>query len=447
MRVSRRLASALLAALVVATGGAGARRVRAGEPPAAVDPAKDAEALLADLKSDSYEVREAARQRLAAVAARIRPLLEAHRADPDPEVRRVVLGLLAGLGASVEPAAPSGELGGLDLVTLRAEGTLADVLVRFDEVAGGRIRVPPSALASPVSVELVARPYFEALARILDAAKLDVEEGFDDAGQAQAGARESTSTPPVACVGPFRLDVESVSTTKLLRGSGRPRFVLGLRLLWSPSVQVATYASPTVVAAKDSSGVSLVAPDPGHVVFGAGGSKRMTTMAVSLEPAGDAAPDRIERLELSLRVRVRRAKATVSFDAPLEAKAPVTRRLGWAAGAAGGGRTGAVAADVTLERFAADPERSGWWVAEVTAKLPPGIEPAGLSACLESTDGLLRPMFELSSRIAGADGTVRMTVRAASLAPGAEPKAVRVTCFAREEEVPVSFVLAGIPLR
>ena len=437
----------LLAALAPIGAFAGAKPARADGPPAAVDPAKEAEALLADLKSDTYDVREAARRRLASVAARVRPVLEAHREDPDPEVRRVVLGLLAGLGASVEPTAPAGELGDLDLVTLRAEGTLVDVLARFDEVAGGRVRLPPAVLASPVSVELVARPYFEALSQILDAARLDVEEGFDDAGQAQAGTRDPTSTPPVACVGPFRLDVESVSTTKLLRGGGRPRFVLGLRLLWSPSVQVATYASPSVVSAKDPSGAALVAPDPGHVVFGAGGSKRMTTMALSLEPAGDTPPDRIERLELSLRVRVRRAKAVVEFDAPLEAKGPVVRRLAWGAGSTGGSKPGPTSADVTLERFAADPERSGWWVAELTAKLPPGIEPAALSASLVASDGLLRPMFELSSRIAGADGTVRMTVRAASLVAGAEPKAVRVTCFAREEEIPVRFVLTGIPLR
>lgn len=436
----------LLAALAPAGALMRSPIVRA-DGPAAPDPAKEAEALLADLKSDTYEVREAARRRLAAVAARARPVLEAHRDDPDPEVRRVVLGLLAGLGASVEPAAPSGELGSLDLVTLRADGTLTDVLARFEEAAGGRVRVPPAVVASPVSVELVARPYFEALARILDAARLDVDDGFDDAGQAQAGTRDPAAAPPVACTGPFRLDVESVSTTKLLRAGGRPRFVLGLRLLWSPSVQVATYASPRVVSAKDSSGGALVAPDPGHVVFGAGGSKRVATMALSLEPAGDVAPDRIERLELTLTARVRRSKAVATFDAPLDAKGPSVARLVWPAGSLGAARPGAAVADVTLERFAADPERTGWWVAEITAKLPPGIQPAGLSTSLLSSDGLLRPMFELSSRIAGADGTVRMTVRAVALAAGATPQAVRVACFAREEETPATFVLNGIPLR
>jgi hypothetical protein len=56
-------------------------------------------------------------------------------------------------------------------------------------------------------------------------------------------------------------------------------------------------------------------------------------------------------------------------------------------------------------------------------------------------------MSERASRISGSDGSVRLTLRALPLAQGTEPLAVRASCYVREEEVPVSFALANIPLR
>ena len=422
---------------------AGVNAVRADDPKPTADPAKEADALFTELKSDSFQSREAARAKLAALAPRIRSQLEAHRDDADPEVRRIVLGLLAGLGISSEPMAALATLSSTDLVTFHAEGTLPEVLARLDRVAEGRVRLPPSAAEAHAKVDAEALPYFQVLDQLLGDSRLELADGFDAAGQATASARESSSASPTAYAGPFRLDIESVSTTKLFKGAGRARITLLLRLLWAPSVQVVTYAAPTSVSATDSAGTALVATDQGNLIRPADPSHSTASFTVSFEPAGDSPPDRVERLELGVRLRLRRGKASVVFDHPVGAAFPVKSVFHLSLPAP----DAPVLADVTLEQFGPDSDRTGWWLGAVSARLPLGVTPECFSAALESSDGLLRPMTERASRISGADGSVRLTLRALPLAQGAEPRAVRASCYAREDEIPVSFVVTGIPLR
>lgn len=429
---------------LASTWSAGAvRPIRADEPEPVDVLAKEAESLFSALKSDSFQAREVARARLAVLAPRIRSRLEARRDDADPEVRRIVLGLLAGLGISAEPAPASARLSSADLVTVHAEGTLSEVLARLDVVAEGRIRLPPSSTEVHAKIDAEGLPYFQVLDSLLAAARLELSDGFDGAGQAMAAACDPSAPSPVAYAGPFRLDVESVSTTRLFRGAGRSRITLLLRLLWSPTVQVVTYAAPTSVLANDSKGSPMTATDQGNLIRSTDASRLAASFTVSFEPSSDVPPDRIDRLEVGVRLRIRRGKSSVVFDHPLAATFPAKAALSLSLA----GSDAPTPADVTLEQFGADPDRTGWWIGAVSARLPLGVATEGFSAALESSDGSRRPMSERASRITGSDGSVRLTLRALPLAQGAEARAVRASCYAREEELPISFVLTGIPLR
>lgn len=408
------------------------------------DATKEAEPLFAELKSESFRAREAARTRLAALALRIRPLLESRRDDPDPEVRRVVLGILASIGATTEATAPTAALTDADLVTLKSAGRLADVLAALERVCAGRVVLPAASSGAEASVDVTARPYFEVLDALLAPVKLEVSDGFDGAGQARTASRDTGAVAPVAYAGPFRLDVESVSTSRMFRAGSRPRIVLGLRLLWSPMIQVVSYSAPGVTSATDETGAVLLAPDTGNLVYGVAGSARAAvSLALSLEPSVDVPPQRIERLEVSLHLRVRRGRASLAFERPGEGPFPVRRALSLVVRAG----EAPVPADVLLEGFAPDDERPGWFEGVVSARLPAGVSADGLTAALESSDASLHPMTERTSRITSADGSVRMTLRAPPLAAGVTPAAVRVSAFGREEDVAVGFTLGSIPLR
>lgn len=429
----------LLFAMVLA----GVRVGRADEPKPLDEPAREALTLFPELTSASFQAREVARARLAALAPRIRTQLEARRDDPDPEVRRIVLGLLAGLGVSNERAPSASTLSGVDLVTFHAEGRLSDVLARLDQVAEGRVWLPPSAVESPAKIDADALPYFTVLDRLLEASRLELADGFDAAGQAMTTSRDRSIPVPTAYAGPFRLEVESVSTTKMFKGAGRARITLLFRLIWSPSIQVMTYVAPTAVTGTDSTGTALVVTDQGNLIRLADAARSAVPFTVSFELTGDAQPERIERLELAVRLRVRRGKAQVVFDRPAAGPFPVKRAMNIARP----GQNAPMAADVALEQFGPDPDRPGWWLGAVSARLPSGVAPEGFTAALESSDGLLRPMTERASRITGADGSVRLTLRVLPLPSGAEPAAIRASCYAREEEIPVSFLVTNIPLR
>lgn len=399
--------------------------------------------LLADVASADYAVREAARAKLAPLARAAKARLLARRDDPDPEIRRTVAALLAATDGGAEVGMPLVDLGELGLVSLAAEGTLREILGRYEGATGARVRLPPSFAESPSKVDATAMPSFAVLEAILAPHDLEVPDGFDEAGQGAASPRSGKPGPPVAMAGPFRCEVESVSTTKMLRGGGRPRYVLGLRLEWTPAVQVTAYAQPTIGAAVDEAGAALVAVDAGNTTFGIGGSRRTTTVTVTLEAPGREGADRLERLEVTLRLRVRHGRQAHRFGDLAAEHLPSSASVPAPPGSAGGGG----ATHLTLESFAPDPDRRGWVLGALSTVLAPGIPPAGLTASLETSEGILRPMFDHASRIAGANGLVKLNLRAVGAGGDAGPRALWAAWYTREEEMRVTFVLRGVPLR
>ena len=423
----------------MARGGA----ARADEDPAGEAARGEAERLLVQLASDDFAVREASRKRLAALARPARSVLEAHRADADPEVRRTVLALLAGLGGAEEPAAPTGELGSLGRVSLAATGTLAEALARFETAASGHVRVPASASGVPVELSIVDRPYFDALDAILEAAGLELGDGFDEAGQALATPRVRGETaPPSASEGPFRLEVESVSARRTLKGGQRPRSGVVVRALWSPAVQVISFQQPAVVRALDPAGKSFRSGDAGPpTYYGVGGGQRQTSFTLSLDPVDAQEPERLALLELVVPFRVRHGRQAASFHDFTPEHLPETQKVPLLAGG-GSGTT-----DVTLEAFGPDPERAGVSVGTVRVLLPRGVPADSLGATLEAADGSLRPMIESSTRMSGSDGVVKMTFRTIGAASAGPWKSLRISWTTKEEEIPVRFTLRDVPLR
>src|SRR5262249_46633171 len=129
----------------------------------------------------------------------------------------------------------------------------------------------------------------------------------------------------------------------------------------------------------------------------------------TLEAEGDAAGDRLAVLETKTRFRVRHGRSEARFDGLDKLQLPAVRgvpaRVGDKAGPT----------KVTLESFGPDPELRGWSTGAVTVVLPRGVSGDGVSAAVETSDGLLRHMLDRASRITSSDGVLKLTLRA----PGA----------------------------
>ena len=455
VRRPRSLLAAVLALVGAASFGRGQAPAHAGDPSPSVR--TEVERCLAEVASDDFAVREAARQRLAALARRpkdlaeVRAALEARRDDPDAEVRRTVRSLLDGLGGQVPPGGTA-DLAALGRVEFADSGPLAEVLDRFGARWGGRFRLPTFAVALPTKVEAKG-PYFAVLAAILAPHRLELAQGFDEGGQGAPSTVPDTGggvLPPAACVGPFRLEVDSVSATRSLRTAAAMKYAIGLRLQWAPGTQVISYGSPEVVRAVDRRGRAFASPSgQPNVTWGIGVSRKIADLSLTLEPeTPESGPD-VESLEVRIRLRVRHGWRDVAFDDLAALPATGTVPLDGGNASREKDRPGERAAPgtVTLESFGPDPERAGLFRGAVTAVLPKGIAADAVFATLEVSDGTIRPLYDMSTRIQGSDGTLRMTVRALGLSSAAAPKAVRVGWMTAEDEAPVTFTLANVPLR
>jgi hypothetical protein len=402
--------------------------------------------LLSDLASDRWQVREAAMTRLRQVAREARPFLLERKDDADPEVRRAVAHLLSSLGddgAAVPVSGPGAPLSE-GLVTLAFRGTTSEALKALDALVPGRVRLPTGTGEATVEIAAASRPYFEVLDAILSKEHVEVAEGaFDDAGQANAAPESGEPLAAPAYAGAFRLDVHTISA---VRSIGRPpRTTLGLRLRWAPCLQVVSNDPPLVVAALDAAGRPVRAidappggwsPPPfGRQIGGASG----TPLSASFEVGGGAGVDRLSILELRVRMAIRRERREARFELGPDAKLPATLEV---PGAERGRST-----RVTLESFETDPERRGTAVLSVAMALGKGVASGSVVPVVEGRDGRLRSTYASGARVAGPDGSLRLSQRVAGVDGDAAPVAVRVIWFEREEEHLATFVLKDVPLR
>jgi len=437
-----RLPALLLAGLVLV----GSARRAVADPPVTRE---EVARLLADVASDKYQVREAALHRLEAVARAAKPFLVERRDDPDPEVQRTVRRLLV-LAGGDDGGVPAVDVAGAraeGLVTLSFRGTLADALRALDAARPGRVRLPPSGGQAAVEIDAKARPYFEVLDGLLARDGLEVADGgFDGAGQASATVPNGEPLAPPAYDGPFRLDVHSVSSTRTLGRGKATRTTIGLRLRWSPAIQLTSYEPANVVAATDSAGHAYHGVDTqpsgtvGFAPYGRQiGGSFASTLSVAFDLPPDSPPDRLASVDVRIKATLRRDRREARFDVSGSPTLPATVEV---PGPERGRTT-----RVTLESFGPDPDRRVAWNLVSTLVLPKGVGGGAVLPCVELPDGTLRGTYASGSRVVASDGTLRMVERVQGVLPETGPTAVRIVWFEREESVPLVFTLKDVPVR
>jgi hypothetical protein len=399
-------------------------------------------ALLDDLRSPSFAVRERARQGLERHGPRARDLIEAHRDDEDPEVRRTVRMLLSAMGRPAPVPEPTpGDLSAVGIVSFSREATPAELFAALGEPHGARFTLPEDHDPSPVSVTVDGMPFYAALEKLCGAMGLEAPDAFDASGMLELRVRaEAGEHAPWAAAGPLRVRVLEVSATRTLGAEPTRRYAVTLEMHWAPSVQVMQYGTPHEIVAEDAQGRTYrrSTMGPTNVVRGVSTSARQAAVTIHLEPDAEGAEERLAVLEFVLPLRLRHDRRAVRFS-DLEAL-PATLRA-----------DGAPADDpdapgaVTLQRVVQPDGERGPWVADVSAVLPEASAQRSLQVALERDDGTLGPAMG-GSRSFSADGHIQLSARA-YVRWESGPQAAIVTWHRREEEGEVSIRLEGVPLR
>ncbi len=425
----------------------------AGDPPPLPKGAKGAEeelraqvaAWLAELRSESFRVREAARRNLLARGLQARDLLEAAKDDPDPEVRRTVRAVLARAPARPTKAAAQvqpGDFRGIGRLTVKAQDErLADVVKRIDEAIGAQLELPEAQLEKPVTLSLTDAPCYDVIAALARATSTRPQQPFDRSGRMQLLATDGKIEPaPRAAAGPMQITVLEVAATRSFGVSTVPRYALKLRLEWAPFVQVQQYERPTIEVARDKDGKRFRATPAMSrgATYGVGSSTKHHTTTVHIEPAEAGCKEHLGALEVRVPMRLRYDLATVT----LADIAAVPTCLG----ADGKSAKPGTNESVQIHSIAEAEGGRGQWVVDFTATLVDESAQKTLQAYLIEADGTLRRVSVYGGRSIGADGTVRITARAYRGTTG-KPKGLQVTWFRRQEQGSLRFRLEDIPLR
>jgi len=398
------------------------------------------EAWLKDLRSPEFAVREEARRGLEEHGAEAADLLEAHRDDRDPEVRRTVRLLLERMGhPEPVPEAPRGDLEAVGLVSLEAKGTIPFLLRTLAEGYGVAFDLPDDVGQDFVEVSLEQVPFFEALETIAEAGGLSADAPFDAGGRLPLVRREEGEARPSAAAGPMRVTVVEVTSVRTLTPGGGRRYEVALDLQWIPTVQLVTRGTPKDVTARDDAGGTCL---PGgamrqNMTWGISAGARTTRVQIHLEPEGDAAGEGLAELAFTLPVRLLRARREVRFEDLAGLDLPASREVP---------RPGQATPDrVTLRAVDREGGDQGPWVVDLLATLSSAVAQDSLAVVLLAADGTARPA-SAGTRFPGADGTVGLRARAYGRWEES-PVAVAVSYFDRHEDGELTFTLRGIPLR
>jgi hypothetical protein len=399
---------------------------------------------IADLRSDEFTVREAAREGLKSHGSRARDLLEAAQDDEDPEVRRTVRALLGDThGKPIRSAtkARDRKIDRMGLVTLALkDAPLADALAKLGGQIGARFELPDDAKPRRVSLELRETPCFVALRALLEAGGLRMPRTFDATGTATLDLADGEPVPPWAAVGPVLVEVVEVTATRALDAVKPRRYALKLRVQWAPAFHVSQYEMPRVEIARDERGVVLKATGSSRSVrYGVGQYTRSATVQVHLEPTGTEVPETLAILDVVLPIAsLQHGQAKVAVQDT--ARLPVC--LGPDGKEAEPGTNEAVRFH-SLEK--SDDGRSQW-VADISATLLDTVAQRTVQVFGTSAEERLDRLQIYGGRSRSADGTVRLTAR--NWRSGAEkPEGLVVTWFRREDTGDLKFRLKDIPLR
>lgn len=390
-------------------------------------------AWLADLRSDDFATREAARAGLKREGPRALDLLEAAKDDTDAEVRRTVRAILAGAPRRVTPTAAEiapGRFESLGTITYQGKDRpLSVVLAAVGEPVWGRVLVPERLAAVPVTAAFEKVPFFAALEELIGARDLVAPRPFDGLGRLALEARAPGVTPaPWAAAGPMRLRVTEVSAARSLGVKAPPKYALTLELAWTPHVQVSQVETPGIEVARDPDGKAYrpTSAMNRRVTYGVGGSQRHHVFTVHITPVEEDCKPVLAVLETRLTMNLRFDAVRVDFDAT--ADLPQTKN------------------GVTLHAIEAVEGGRGQYVVDFSAKLSEDVADRSLAAYVIEADGRPSTLGVYGGRSRAADGTVRIRARAYRGNRGAPPR-IRVRWQRREERGSLRFRLTDIPLR
>jgi hypothetical protein len=399
---------------------------------------------IADLRSDSFGVREQARAGLERHGAEARDLLEAARDDEDAEVRRTVRDILE-RGAENETPAPvrveAGQIARMARLDFEVHDVpLGEAFKRFGARIGARFEMPTP--PSEARVTLVAKELapFDVLERLLQAGDLVMAGPLDRAGVGVLRPRAGAPRPPRAAVGPLQVDVIEVTSTRSLDARRQARHALKLRIQWIPLVQISQYQAPRIEVARDPDGNAFKSNAGSRVTnHGVSNHARHAEVVVPLDPLSEDCGESLAVLEMVLPiVRLQHDQQAVALDDL--ARMPITLDRGGKRVEPGTENA------VRFDALAESADRSGQWVADLSATLLSEVAQRTLQSWITTKDGRHLPLYVAGGRSRSADGTVRITARAYGIGDG-DPAGVRVTWFAREEAGDVRIRLTDIPLR
>ncbi len=444
-----RASAALLLACVLAWAGT----VRAEDDPppgpGAPEEALGGEALerqverwIAQLRSDRFEEREAARAGLKAHGLKARAALERAADDPDPEVRRTIQALLE---AAPRPGATTLARGGdferLGLISVRYEGCAArEALADLGTRIGARFEVSPGLGETPVRVVRDEAPPFDVLHEILAQAGLWMPRGFADDGSVALEAGRPAEPPPRVAAGPIEVRLGEVSVARTLGVAPVRRYALTFEVRWIPLVRLQQYESLRLEVARDAEGRAWTSGlgARGTTTYGVGRGEMARQVTLALSPASEVGPERLAVLQVVLPLRLRHGVVSVQVD-DVDAlpQARDARGAPVAPGAAG---------SVVFQSLTQPRESPGQWVAELRARLAEGVEQDSLEPFALAADGAPVRMLVYGGRSRSADGTLHLTAR--SVGPGAQrPAALGARWLTREDQGTLRLRFEDIPLR
>lgn len=307
-------------------------------------------ALVAQLDANRAPQRRAAEQTLVDLAAgddaeEVLALLPAANDRMPPSVRSGLKRVRRRIEKSLAELAVEATR-----VTIDADAEpLADVLRSIGDQTGnrlsdGRSRFGGGGARTPVSLMLDDEPFWPAVDRLLDAAKLDVYAygGDYELSLVARGDGVGPRFGRAAYAGPFRFEPVRVVATRGLRSTSEASLDVLLEVSWEPRLQPIALSQPMRgVAVKSESGAPLSARQPERqidveVTPGTQGVEMTLSFVLP-----DRSTERIASLAGELDALVPGRQADFRFEAVGAATSPVKRQRG--------------DATVSLERF----KRSG----------------------------------------------------------------------------------------
>ena len=397
---------------------------------------------IADLRSDDFAVRDAARKRLKAVAHQARKWLAPALDDPDPEVRRTVRALLGPARIPTPTPVQIGDFSRLLSVGFDYEDkTAADALADFGRRFGGSFDVPESHAKKRVTVKAENVPYFEGLRTLLVAAELHMAAAFDRAGVAQlVAARPGVADAvPAVAAGPLWVRVIGRQTTvRFGHPPPAPHYALNLDVWWPPGIQVNQIRSLRVEVARDEKGRPFTSPGRG-MTYGLGQGMFSRTLDVALHPKEAEHGDKLAVLEITVPMRLRHGRevrSTTRTDAlpvVLGSKGEPVEKL-------------VADGSVAFRSLATQEGRTRTWIAEVAARLSEDVSRQSAQVSLETASGRHVAMYLATGRSESADGTLHLTARAYN-AGEERPKRIALQWFRHEEDGSVRIRFEDIALK